>query len=145
MRIAVFFLFTIIIGSCQPDTMKQRNSKAHESDSLFKEKKAVYDSISDGLFRSFHPNGELKMEGNMREGKRTGIWRAFYTDGTLWSEGLYKDGLREGRSMVYHSNGVIKIKGIYQMGRKAGIWYFYSEKGILLDSADFDKPGSRPQ
>jgi antitoxin component YwqK of YwqJK toxin-antitoxin module len=95
------------------------------------------DSLKDGIFRTFHPNGALKMEGMMKDGKRTGNWKAYYEDGTLWSEGFFHAGLRDGGTWVYHSNGIIKIKGTYEKGKKVGKWLFYNEKGEIVDSTRF--------
>ncbi len=48
--------------------------------------------IRHGLFRAYHPGGELASEGNYAEGAEYGQWRDYYPSGTVAAEGQYEMG-----------------------------------------------------
>jgi antitoxin component YwqK of YwqJK toxin-antitoxin module len=133
----LLYISLLLFSACK-SSEKDPVSVTNTNDSLIQNQQSGPDTIFNGIYRTFHANGSLKMEGNMLEGKRNGNWRAFFPDGTLWSEGFYDKGLRNGGSWVYHPNGKIKIKGSYEQGKKAGIWYFYNEQGSIIDSSNFN-------
>lgn len=48
--------------------------------------------IRDGLFQSFHKNGQLSSEGQYRDGLEEGLWSTYQQDGQLASRGSYREG-----------------------------------------------------
>jgi antitoxin component YwqK of YwqJK toxin-antitoxin module len=42
--------------------------------------------------KDYHPNGQLKEEGNHKNGEPHGKWTWWYENGQKWEEGTYKDG-----------------------------------------------------
>lgn len=57
------------------------------------------------------------------------VLRDFYPDGTLKSETEVKDGRRHGRYREYHENGKLKVRGKYSKNQPKGTWKYYTEKG----------------
>ena len=41
------------------------------------------DSIEEGVWRYYHPDGRLMMEGKYLHGKKVGLWKAWYESGKL--------------------------------------------------------------
>ncbi|UTW68029.1 hypothetical protein KFE94_07920 [bacterium SCSIO 12643] len=63
-------------------------------------------------------------------GVKQGKWKEYYTDGQLRGEGEYKDGARIGPWKFYHANGKLEQKGKYRKGGKPhGLWVWYYENG----------------
>lgn len=57
------------------------------------------------------------------------IWREFYPDGNLKSETEIKDGRRHGRHREYYEDGKLKLRGKYSNNRPKGTWKYYNEEG----------------
>lgn len=62
-----------------------------------------------------------KFEGN--------VLREFYPEGALKSEAEVKEGKRHGRYREYHANGKLKLRGKYVRNQPKGIWKYYTEEG----------------
>lgn len=77
----------------------------------------------------YYEDGIVKMEGGMKNGKRSGEWKAYFPDGKVQSSGYFENGLRTGRAKVYHENGNLYMDGYYKEGQKTGEWIFYDEQG----------------
>ena len=48
--------------------------------------------IKNGLYESFHPNGQLESKGNYKNGNLDGLYEYYYGDGQLESKVCYKNG-----------------------------------------------------
>lgn len=62
-----------------------------------------------------------KFEGN--------VLRDFYPEGTLKSESEVKEGKRHGRYREYYENGKLKLRGKYANNQPKGTWKYYTEEG----------------
>lgn len=62
-----------------------------------------------------------KFEGN--------VLREFYPEGALKSESEIKDGKRHGRYREYYEDGTLKVRGKYSKGKQKGTWKYYTEEG----------------
>ena len=62
-----------------------------------------------------------KFEGN--------VLREFYPEGALKSEAEVKEGKRHGRYREYHENGKLKLRGKYSNNQPKGTWKYYTEEG----------------
>ena len=58
----------------------------------------------------YYENGIVKMEGGMKNDKRSGEWKSYFPDGKVQSTGFFEDGIRTGEASVYHENGNIYKK-----------------------------------
>ena len=45
----------------------------------------------EGVFVTYHENGQLKSKGNYTDGKREGEWVTYHENGQFWHEGIYKN------------------------------------------------------
>lgn len=62
-----------------------------------------------------------KFEGN--------VLREFYPEGALKSEAEVKEGKRHGRYREYYENGKLKLRGKYSKNQPKGTWKYYTEEG----------------
>lgn len=59
------------------------------------------------------------------------VLREFYPEGALKSETEVKEGKRHGRYREYYENGKLKLRGKYSNNHPKGIWKYYTEEGKL--------------
>lgn len=90
----------------------------------------------------FHPNGKIKIKGDIVKDLKQGKWEAFYENGVKWSESNYLFGKRNGTYKVFYPNGKLKIHGAYENEVKTGVWFFYTENGQFEKEIDFTKNNS---
>lgn len=57
------------------------------------------------------------------------VLRDFYPEGALKSESEVKDGRRHGRYREYYENGTLKVRGKYSKNAAKGTWKYYTEEG----------------
>lgn len=57
------------------------------------------------------------------------VLREFYPEGALKSEAEVKDGKRHGRYREYYENGKLKLRGKYSNNLPKGTWKYYTEDG----------------
>lgn len=57
------------------------------------------------------------------------VLREFYPEGALKSEAEIKEGKRHGRYREYYENGKLKFRGKYANNQPKGTWKYYSEEG----------------
>ena len=62
-----------------------------------------------------------KFEGN--------VLREFYPEGALKSEAEVKEGKRHGRYREYYEDGTLKLRGKYANNKPKGTWKYYTEDG----------------
>ncbi|NVO01485.1 MAG: toxin-antitoxin system YwqK family antitoxin [Bacteroidetes bacterium] len=87
------------------------------------------------LERSFiFSNGRKVGEGIVDEqGVRQGKWKEFYETGEIKNEGEYKDGKKIGPWKYYHRNGKTEQIGQYnKKGLPTGLWKWFYESGNIL-------------
>jgi len=59
------------------------------------------------------------------------IYREFYPEGQLKSECEIRDGRRHGKYHEYFEDGTLKVRGKYSKDRQRGTWLYYSTEGKL--------------
>lgn len=162
---AVFLLFSFQCWGESIDELVQRDGVYYEKfkDEPFNGKvkgKAngnIINGKKDGLWLSYHDNGQLDSKGeykngemngawvyyhnngiligkgNWHKGKRDGLWERYYNNGRLWYKGQYNKGVQHGHWATYEHDGQLTEKGHYQNGKKEGAWvtYAYSLNGAL--------------
>ncbi len=86
-----------------------------------------------------YPNGNKKLTGTYRNGKRHGVWSSWYKDGSLKSELRYEKGQRHGFYKTWYKNGQLRYEGQYRHGKRSGTWKYYNKEGELIKTQDFEK------
>lgn len=86
----------------------------------------------------FYPDGQKRIEGEFKDGKRQGKWTYWYDNGNRWSQASYKAGILDGKSTVWHENGSKYYEGRYRNGNRAGHWRFWDKDGNLTKEISYD-------
>ena len=60
---------------------------------------------------------------------REGLFQSFHQNGQISAEGQYRDGLEEGLWLTYHDNGQLASRGTYHQGQEDGDWEFWDRDG----------------
>lgn len=82
-------------------------------------------------------NGQKKLVGHYKNGKKDGKWTFWYVNGQKQSEGYFFENLKTGETLVYHENGKPFYKGSYVDGKKDGKWIFYNDQGKEVNQITF--------
>lgn len=98
--------------------------------------------VVNGHDKVFSPEGWLKMEGDMKDGKRNGVWTSYSPKGRVKSRSEYRDGKQVGLSTVFRDNGALYYTGQYRNDKQVGRWEFYNEAGDLERTVNYDTNGA---
>jgi antitoxin component YwqK of YwqJK toxin-antitoxin module len=109
----------------------QKNYYWNENGQL-KHEGNLKDGKKDGLQRSWYENGQLEYEKNYTDGKEDGLFKFWYDDGQLLFEGNYINGLRDGIHMNWYENGQLFILSKWKEGILYGKTERYKETGEKL-------------
>ena len=96
--------------------------------------------MADGERRKWHlywPDGQLKEDGNFRNGHPHGSFKYYTKSGMLYREKNYLDGKEHGILKEYWDNGQLKSEVHYSHGKKQGISKFYLRSGQLRAEEHF--------
>jgi antitoxin component YwqK of YwqJK toxin-antitoxin module len=88
-------------------------------------------SIFDGFGRT-QQSGEIVNE------KRIGLWRSYHPVGDLKANVNYAYGFRHGLNQKYKEQKAIEHEGIYTYGLKVGKWSYYNDFGKIIFRESFD-------
>lgn len=93
-----------------------------------------YDEEGNIVSTQIYEEGYLVGEGVMDEkGRQQGVWKEYHPTGELRATGEYSDGRRIGEWVFYHTNGKIEQRGKYDAkGKAQGTWKWFYETGNLL-------------
>ncbi len=103
---------------------------------LFREFAPDGSVVSSSIFR----NGQLMGKGPVNEmGVPNGNWQEFYLSGELRAEGEYKEGKREGEWVYYHRSGKVEQKGRYANGLAQNQWIWFYQNGAMHREENYRK------
>ena len=85
--------------------------------------------IRNGDYSLFYPNGQLRETGKYRFGIKHGRWVSYHRNGNLHMEGEYQDGKKSGDFIVTSPSGTHVQKGPYFLDMKHGLWRSEYEAG----------------
>lgn len=96
-----------------------------------------------GLYKSFHDNGNLATEGSYLNDLKDGYFKWYYEDGTLKKTEKYEMGVlieapetaKIRFKQQFYPNGEVKAEGTYRKGVKDGIHRTFDENGEVISSA----------
>ena len=140
-------LFSFFIGACGSGERKSSDDPKTDLDTIapVTTSKTATDTTppENGIFELKHPNGQVSVRGEMRNGKREGTWISYYDNGQPMSQGEYANGKREGKSITWYPNGKTRYEGSYSNDKQAGTWKYWEENGKLVKEVNYDKPTAK--
>ena len=90
-----------------------------------------------GHIESYHPNGQLKIIGDLSDGKKVGNWIEYYLSGIKKSEGEFANGKKDGPWVYYFLNANIKEKQFFIDGHKDGLWEKFDLHGTVVQTESY--------
>ncbi len=120
------------------EPVQQVDTSAQEGDFVASN---TYDAkkMNDGKFESFYPDKTLKAEGMVTNGKREGVWTSYHPNGNKQSENEYVNGVLHGKTYTTYPNGQIMYIGYYSEGKYDGQWVYYTPEGELSKEVLYKK------
>ena len=89
--------------------------------------------------RDYYANGNLKFEGETKNGKLNGVVKTYYEDGKLKSEGFYLNNKCNGINKTYYKNGKVKDIGKFINDTIDGAVIFFDENGAKIKEITMKK------
>ena len=89
--------------------------------------------ILHGKFQAFGNNGQIREEGNFREGKREGEWIFYFNRFTPSAKGSYRNGLKHGIWTEYWEDNNLRRRGEFRDGHEIGEWVSWSAMGSEIE------------
>jgi antitoxin component YwqK of YwqJK toxin-antitoxin module len=89
------------------------------------------------FWQFFYPGGQVRLEGNYQNDKRSATWKFYYPDGKLEQQGNYQNGLEYGIWIWYYSNGSLRREENYLRGKEDGLSTEYDENNIVIATGEF--------
>jgi len=84
---------------------------------------------ADGIYREFHPNAKVFIEGQFKNGRQVGEWKHYFDNGQLNRKATFKDGKPNGSWEVYRADGTLSAKRGFKDGLRDGEWISYDDTG----------------
>ncbi len=97
----------------------------------------VVNGIKQGDFKLYFLNGDVQIEGRLKDNKNVGLWKYYYDTGELESKGEFENDKPKGEWTWYYPSGKIKERGNYFEGNRIGKWQDFDEAGNVTEEKDF--------
>lgn len=141
-RILLILLFVACMGSI-PARAQITITTKYENSGQLKEKYQARidgrDTIKDGLFIYFHPNGEKMQAGLFKNNQLDSIWTLYDQQGKIEAKISYKKNRKDGFFAYFYTDGTVRQTGKHQNGLLQGELKTYDEQGDLTYIAHYQK------
>lgn len=139
MRFAIFAISLMIaISACK----KADKSEIYNENNTTVKDGVVYnidETPINGLYRTYHSNGNVKMEVYSKNGKPNGQGKFYNKDGTLKYEGTFENGAPTGAFYHYYRNGNVHNEQNYADGVLHGVQQTFDKTGKLSVEVVYEK------
>ena len=98
--------------------------------------------VRNGIYRSWHENGQLEEQFSYVDNKRHGDYKLYYENGQLERHYQFVDGWRHGDCKDWFENGQLWREFHYNKGVPQGVYKVYYQDGCLKE-CDFYVDGER--
>ncbi len=127
----------LILLVCTEGCSRQKPTAVDPSSSLHTDDfNHTVEGLKVGLWRTYHPNGQLKREGAYVLGKKEGTHKEWSDTGILLVEEIYKNGKGNGLTQWFHEGGHLAGEGQMVDGVRQGPWKIcdIEENGFCIDA-----------
>lgn len=129
MKIRHFLLIsTVLLNACN----ESERSEIYNENNTSVVNGVVY-NISEkpinGLYRTYYPNGNLRMEIHSQNGLPNGIGRFYDNDGVLLYQGMFANGKLNGSLYQYYQDGTLHNEMNYKDGELDGLQKVFTQDG----------------
>ena len=94
-------------------------------------KQTEIDGLTEGAYKTFYDNGQLRLEGEYKWGDRVGEWKKYALDGSLMRVDTYKDGVMHGVQKFYSKTGELYSERNFANGSLHGKTTYFSSTGEI--------------
>ncbi len=130
MRQVILIVLMLGIG-----TLEIAAQEIKEIDGLFYREGQLYS----GPYVTHYPNGTIKMEMNLKKGKKNGNVRLYFENGALNEIRSFRMNEMHGKWEMYNAERVLISEARYRKGMKHGTWIIRNERGSLLYELHYKK------
>lgn len=96
------------------------------------------EGIKDGPWKEFYEDGQMRSEGNYRQGKQIGKWRYYHPNGNLEQEGNFNNqGNADGNWVWYYDDTKVLREENFLNGQTEGIFTEYDENGKVIIQGEY--------
>lgn len=136
MKIMVIALIlgTFFLNGCGNKSNDEAQDKGMKKDTLIESVKPL---LPDGPYVEKYPEGQIKIEGEIKNGTRYGQWKSYYPNGTKQSEDYFEDGKKNGKTATFYKNGRIRYIGYFTWDKMSGNWEFYDTLGNVASKKEY--------
>ncbi len=93
--------------------------------------------VQNGGAAQWYENGQLKHQGQFKEGQPVGRFVWWHANGNKSIQGLYVEGMKNRTWTWWHPNGMKKTEGAYKDDQAIGVWRAWYADGSLRNSENF--------
>ena len=76
--------------------------------------------LNNGVLTQKYDDGTLKLQGHVKDGKKTGTWVFYFSNGKKQSSGNYVDGKKHGLWTFFYEDGKTKQKEYFHENLRSG-------------------------
>lgn len=116
------------------------------SQSLMVTRGGVGGAVLDGAFCAYHPNGQLREQGELRGGLKHGEWKTWDRSGRSMISARWYQGLRHGPEIHYAADGSITGRSRYRKGvplptaaKRGSLWKKKGARAAPVERTDAQK------
>ena len=112
-KILSLLIGCVLIGCGEKRVLiDELTNKGKEGPPIYYSEEGLYS----GLVYDVYENGQLKSNGNVKDGKPDGRWEWYHENGQLSGKRNYKDGKEEGLWEYFNEDGTLKKTETYKDG-----------------------------
>lgn len=114
-----------------PDTKQITHYYTYSDDRLLEQ---------NGYAKEWWDNGDMRFEGNVKDGKRIGEWKDYFKgeDYSSISKGQYVDNEKEGLWVTHNDKNILLSETTYKKGKRNGVYKKYSKEGKLVEKGIYE-------
>lgn len=127
----------VVSTNSDSSEIKKDNASSDDNLTLDVTNSVGSENLKNGDFKTYFPDGQLKVSGFVEQGKREGVWVSYFPNGNKQSENNYVNGLLSGKTVVFFQNGQIMYIGYYTNGQPDGEWLYFDEKGDMTKHLNY--------
>ncbi|MDC0499181.1 pentapeptide repeat-containing protein, partial [Candidatus Pseudothioglobus singularis] len=84
-----------------------------------------------------YENGQIREEGNYKNGKKDGEWTEWYENGQIWKKLNFKDDKGNGKWTYWYEDGQIRAEGKIKDSKGNGKWTYWYENGQKREEGNY--------
>jgi antitoxin component YwqK of YwqJK toxin-antitoxin module len=144
---AILLSGIILFSGCKSKTRKKVKDNVayeyYENGNIKTEAQVIHDTLANGLYKSYTPDGYLESVYTYVKGKREGPAVTYYNNGKLKTKLNFKDNKLSGTARMYYKTGELYRVTNYVNGEVQGIRTSYYKDGKIMAEVPYknDYPG----